>query len=156
MARRYFVDTNVFMRTAQCHIPDLRYFCDTSKRFLEERRGSCVVIGVVIEEVEHQLTQNKDDYRGAKEVRLRVRACDVRSVAAKAELVERLLKAYSRNGWGGRTSENDKYLAAAASVLGIPNFVTWDREFRSREGWVNEVNAEFGLPSVRFVSPDEA
>lgn len=156
VARRFFIDTNVFMRTAQCHIPDLTYLCEQSRKFLDDHGSHCVVDDVVVQEVQHQLSTNKDDYRGAKDVRRRVGQCEVLDLAKQADLVERLILAYGRNGWGGGTSDNDKYHAASATAYGITDMVTWDKDFRSQEDWVNAINAEFDLAPVRFVSPDKA
>lgn len=156
MTRRYFIDTNVFMRTAQCHIADLKYFCEKSRSFLEEHRGECAVGYGVIEEVDDQLRYNKDDYRGAKDVRHRVRACDVLPEENEIDIIGRLIMEYGRNGWGGGTSENDKMHAAVASAFGVPHMVTWDRDFRLRQGWVNEINAEVSVTRLVFVQPDEA
>lgn len=153
----FFVGTNVFLRTGQCHVPDLRYFCEVSRRFLVEKAGKCYTSQLAFVEVDHQLRHYPYDYRGAREIRRRLSACVTLPEEDRHKLIGELERAYvedgSLRGWRGGTDDNDRIHAAIASTFGIGYLVTWDAMFAAREDWIAQVNKRHGLDRLRFITP---
>lgn len=65
--RQFYVDANVFLYTAQGHIPDYVYFCRVCIDFLDNPQGDYFVSDLIFREVDYRLTSFPRTIKGPRQ-----------------------------------------------------------------------------------------